>query len=188
MENIECEIRSFITEGQYKSLMERFKKEADFLGEDYQVTYYFDSEQDLRIQKNSNFSKVWLKKGKIHDEHREEIEIKCRREDFEKLEQLFSALDYRIAIKWFRNRHSFKWSDIDVTLDYTKGYGYIIELEKMSAESEKEKTANYLKSKMKELGLPVTPKKEFNEKYRHYKENWKHLLGTKADTQRLFGK
>ncbi len=58
IKNIEVEVRSLITEEQYKRLMERFKKEAVFVGEDEQVTYYFDSEQDLRIQKNNNFSKV----------------------------------------------------------------------------------------------------------------------------------
>jgi len=174
--NIEVEIRSFITKEQYESLKERLKKEADFGGEDEQVTYYFDSKQDLRIQKNSNFSKIWLKKGDIHDEHREEIEIICKKEDFEKLEQLFLELGYNIEIKWFRKRLTFKWNDVDVMLDYTKGYGYIIELEKMVAPTEKETTVAYLKEKMKELGVTLTPKEEFDKKYRHYKENWKNLV------------
>ena len=52
--NIECEIRSFISEKEYKKLIARFKKEAEFLGADEQVTYYFDSKEDLRIQKNED--------------------------------------------------------------------------------------------------------------------------------------
>ena len=202
MKNIEVEIRSFITEEQYKSLIERFKEEADFVGEDEQITYYLtrstrlsvnrstevlttrspeqsrriDSEQDLRIQKNNNFSKIWLKKGKIHDEHREELEIKFNREDFEKLEKMFLTLSFNVEIKWFRKRLTFKWDDIDLTLDYTKGYGYIIELEKMSAEENKEETLNYLKTKMQEIGISLTPKEEFDKKYQYYKENWKRLV------------
>lgn len=176
MANIECEIRSFIDEQQYKDLIERFKKEANFLGEDDQITYYFSGDEDLRIQQNGKFSKIWMKKGKIHDEHREEIEIKCAREDFEKVEKLFLALGYEIEIKWFRRRHSFKWGDIDVCLDYTRGYGYIIELEKICRENEKEKVLEYLKSRLVELGIPLTPREEFDKKYSDYKENWRSLI------------
>ena len=176
MKNIEVEIRSFITEEQYKILVERFKREADFIGEDEQITYYFDSEQDLRIQKNNNFSKIWLKKGQIHDEHREEIEIKFEREDFEKLEKMFSTLGFNVEIKWFRKRLTFKWDDIEVMLDYTRGYAYIIELEKMSVEKDKEETLNYLKTKMQEIGISLTSKEKFDKKFKYYKENWKQLV------------
>lgn len=179
MKNIECEIRSFITKDQYRKLMRFFKKEATFLGEDDQITYYFDAKQDLRIQQNNNFSKIWLKKGKIHDERREEIEIKCAREDFKKLEELFLTLGYRVEIKWFRERHTFRWDGIDVMLDYTRGYGYIIELEKISSKKDEKTTLNYLKEKMREIGVPLTPKEEFERNYQYYKNNWKKLLGTR---------
>jgi len=33
-----------------------------------------------------------MKKGQIHDETREEIEVKCDREDFDKLLQIFESL------------------------------------------------------------------------------------------------
>jgi uncharacterized protein YjbK len=46
---IEVEIRSFITEEQYDNLLNFFKKNAKFVKEDEQETYYFESEQDLRI-------------------------------------------------------------------------------------------------------------------------------------------
>lgn len=81
-------------------------------------------------------------------------------------------LGYKIEIKWFRKRHSFKWEDIDVALDYTKGYGYIIELEKMATENQKEKIFEYLRDKLQELDIKLTPKEEFNKKYQYYKQNW----------------
>ncbi|MCL5016203.1 MAG: CYTH domain-containing protein [Patescibacteria group bacterium] len=174
--NIECEIRSFVTEDEYERLVEELKKKAEFLGEDNQVTYYFDSDQDLRIQKNDNFSKVWLKKGSLHDEHREEVEIKCAKDDFDRLNDLFTSLGYGIDIKWLRRRLSFKWDSIDVALDYTKGYGYIIELEKLVGEGSEEETLEHLKKRMNELGISLTPKEEFDAKYKHYKENWESLV------------
>ncbi|MCL5094295.1 MAG: CYTH domain-containing protein [Patescibacteria group bacterium] len=176
MKNIEVEIRSLIDENKYHKLLRFFKKEGKWLGEDYQETYYFDCKEDLRIQKNNNFSKIWLKSGKIHDEAREEIEIKFDKEDFEKLEQAFLALGYKVGIKWFRTRNTFKWQGIKVCLDYTKGYGYIIELEKLANENEKDKVLDTLKQKLASLKIPLISREEFDKMFKHYKDNWKILI------------
>ncbi|HLD40105.1 MAG TPA: CYTH domain-containing protein [Candidatus Nanoarchaeia archaeon] len=175
MNNIEVEIRSFISSEKYVELLAFFHREGTFLHEDDQETYYFDSGQDLRIQRNNSYAKIWLKKGKLHDEHREEIEIKFDAQHFETLEKLFLTLGYHVNIKWFRKRHTFHWHGISVMLDYTKGYGYIIELEKMSSEQEKEAALSLLKEKLQQLQIAATSKEEFNAKYQHYKENWRKL-------------
>ena len=175
MQNIEVEIRSFISEEKYRELLDFLKKEGEFLGEENQKTYYFDTPQDLRIQKNDDYAKIWMKKGKLHDEHREEIEIKFDANQFEELEKLFLNLGFNVEIKWFRKRNNFTWENIDVAIDYTKGYGYIVEFEKMSTEEEKEKTLNFLKEKFKELSIPITPRDQFDEKFKHYKEAWREL-------------
>ncbi len=176
MNNIEVEIRSFISSEKYEELIEFFKENAEFINDDYQETYYFDAEQDLRIQRNNNYSKIWLKKGKLHDEQREEIEIKFNKEDFEMLERLFLSLGYEVSIKWFRKRMVFDWEGISVMLDHTKGYGYIIELEKMSSEQEKEKVLQSLKAALQRLNISLTSKEEFDERFAYYKENWKGLV------------
>lgn len=63
MKNIEVEVRSFISKEQYEKLLDFFKKNSDVLKEnDDQETFYFDSGQDLRIQRNNFFSKIWLKR------------------------------------------------------------------------------------------------------------------------------
>lgn len=176
MNNIEVEIRSFISKEQYDKLLIFFKQNAKLIKEDYQETFYFDCKQDLRIQRNNFFSKIWMKKGKIHDEHREEIEIKFDRDEFEKLERLFLSLGFKVSIKWFRKRFEYQWEDVVVCLDFTKGYGYIIELEKMSSVINKEKNYENLKQKLKSLNIEITPKEEFNKKFLYYKNNWKYLI------------
>jgi predicted adenylyl cyclase CyaB len=176
MKNIEVEIRSFITKEQYEKLLKFFRKNATLVKEDYQETYYFDTKDDLRIQRNNFFSKIWLKKGNIHDECREEIEIKFSRDDFEKLEQLFLNLGFKIQIKWFRKRNQFEWNKTKVCLDQTRGYGYIIELEKICSEREKEKTLERLKQKLNELDIKLTSREAFEKKFIYYKENWQKLV------------
>ena len=120
---------------------------------------------------------MWLKKGKLHDAYREEIEIHVERKDFEVLEQLFLALGFEVTTKWFRERKEFLWEGITVCLDDTKGYGYIIELEKMCTSEEQEREYNILLEKLQMLGIVLTPKEDFDRRFKEYKENWQKLIG-----------
>lgn len=174
--NIEAEIRSLVDEKQYAKLLRFFKKEGKFLGKESQISYYFSGEQDLRIQKSDKSAKIWLKKGKMHDDSREEIEVRLELKEFENAEKIFEALGYEVKIKWFRTRNTFSWKGLKVMLDDTKGYGRIIELEKMCKESEKEKTITMLRRKMAELGIRETDKQEFENKFEYYKHNWQKLV------------
>jgi predicted adenylyl cyclase CyaB len=176
MKNIEVEIRSFISKEKYDELLEYFKKNSRLKKEDFQETHYLKSDQDIRIQKSDFKSKIWLKKGKIHDNAREEIEINFNKDDFSKIEELFKVLKYYTEIKWFRKRFEFDWKGLKVCLDYTKGYGYIIELEKITDEIGKEKDLLELKLRLKELNIPLTSKDEFNKKFEEYKRNWRELI------------
>ena len=173
--NIEAEVRSFITEDQYNNLLTFFKGNAELLKEAYQETYYFDCPEDLRIQRNEYFSKIWLKKGKLHDDSREEIEVKADKDAFGELEKLFLSLGHGVEIKWFRKRFQFDWGGINVSLDHTRGYGYILELEKMCSEEDKDRTVAELKDRLASLNVELTPKEVFDERYKEYKENWREL-------------
>lgn len=181
---IEVELRSFVSPEKFVELLSFFQAHAKVSPEDTQVTYYLNRAEsstlwphDLRIQKNNSYSKVWLKKGALHDSAREEIEIRCSRDDFDKLEQLFLSLGYTVRIKWFRLRHQFEWEGVTVCLDYTKGYGHIIEFEKLCEEFEKEKALACLKQKFQTFSIPLFEKVEFDKKFKHYKENWESLVG-----------
>lgn len=176
--NIEVEVRSFITKKQYENFLKYFKTNGKFLGKENQITYYLAGPNDLRIQKTNNLAKLWLKGGKIHAKFREDIVVRCDREDFEKLEELLLKLGYKVQIKWFRTRNDFLWKSIRVSVDFTRGYGYIIELEKMAAEKDKEKIYHFLLGKLKTLGIKPTPKQELDKKFNYYKKNWGKLIST----------
>ncbi len=181
MDTIEVEIRSLISQDQYNQLVTFFNKNAKLSKQSNQETYYFDSKEDLRIQKDEDFAKIWLKTGKIHDEQREELEIKVDKKDFLKLEKLFNLIGSRVKIKWFRNRLEYLWDNICVCLDYTRGYGYIIELEKMSTPKNKDQNLALLKSKLKDLKIEQTSRELFDEKFANYKKNWRKLTKEKYD-------
>lgn len=174
--NIEVEIQSFITKEEYEKLLEFFKQNAEFVKEDFQETFYFDENSNLRIQRNNSGAKLWHKSGNVHDEFMEEIEIHAKRDDFENMEKFLNKLGHFVKIKWLRNRNQFNWHGIKVCLDNTKGYGYIIELEKIGSEENKEKILEELKQKANELNIKITPREEFNAKYEYYKKNWRSLI------------
>ena len=151
-------------------------QKADDLGMEDQETWYFDSDQDLRIQKSTTYAKVWLKKGKLHEHAREEIEIKTEPTCFGSLAQIFEALGYQVKIKWFRHRNTFLHNGITIMLDYTKGYGHIIEFEKITTIEDKDAAMEELKTCMKKMNISLTPKEEFDEKYARYQQHWKELI------------
>ncbi len=175
MKHIEVELRSLISKEKYNELLNFFKKLNLQFTEDFHETFYFDTKDHLRIYRTNKEAVLLFKKGRIHDEIKEEIEIKFKREEFEDLEKLFLHLGLKIQAKWFRKRIEFKWNDTNVCLDDTKGYGYIIELEKISDELNKNKDLEELKKKIKELNIHLTPKEEFDKKYEDYLKNWQTL-------------
>jgi len=176
MKNIEVELRSFVSEEKYTELIKYFNQHAKFIKEDNQTTHYFSGEHDLRIQKNDFFSKIWIKKWHLHDDYREEIEIKSDKEDFEKLQQLFLGLWYEVEITWIRKRLQFDRDGVDVSLDYTTWYWYIIELEILSTEEKKDDNLEILHKRFDELDIAMTSKEEFTQKYERYKQHRKNLI------------
>src|SRR3989344_3564732 len=176
MRQVEVELRSFISKEKYLELLNFFKNLNLPFTKDFHETYYFDTKEHLRIYRTNSEAVLLFKKGKIHDEIKEEISIKFKREEFEDLEKLFLHLGLKIQAKWFRKRIEFKWNDINVCLDDTKGYGYILELEKISDELNKNKDLKILNKRLKELGIDLTPRDEFDKKYENYLKNWQTLI------------
>lgn len=178
MKNIEIEARSFITKGEYKRLVEKFGKEAKFLLDpiNEETVYFKGAKGDLRLRKNNKEAFIIFKGGKIHDDFREEIEIKLPKKDFQKFFGLFKRMGFENEIHWFRKRRIYHWKGTKLFLDDTKGYGYIIELEKIGGTEEKEKIHKELENKLKSLGIKITPKNIFNEKFEYYKKNWRKIL------------
>lgn len=173
---IEVELRSFLSKEDYERLVKRFEPLG--LKEDKQESWYFDTPEDLRILRGSETGKIWLKKGNMHDEMREEIEIPLRKKDFIKMHNILATIGHKVNIKWQRLRKECEWDGVKVCIDYTKGYGYILELEKQCREHEKESALEELHKRMVQLGLTVTPKPVFDRAYKEYAETWQdHFEG-----------
>lgn len=175
MDTIEVELRSFITPERYEELVAFFTANGTLVSDDEQVTDYFDCKDDIRMQKNSGYAKIWRKGGAMHDAWREETEVRFQSDDFEKLQEVFAALGIGVKVRWFRHRKQFEWQGITVCLDHTRGYGHIIELEKMTSHDGKDAALVLLRQKLVELGVALTPKEEFDARFKQYLLHWREL-------------
>ena len=175
MKNIEVEARSFIAPKKYEELKKFFDKKGKFLYQDFDETVYFKAPKDFRIRQDSNYSYLILKEGKIHDKYRKEIEIKLPKEEFQDLEDLFISLGFKVNVRWYRTKRMYKWRGINAYLWVSKGYGYIIELEKMSNEKQKKEAHRKLTKLLESLNIKITPRREFEKRFTYYRRNWRKL-------------
>lgn len=170
----EVEQRSFISEEEYNKLIKCFTDNKVVFNESKQITYYFKGDIDFRIMYTNNYTKMWLKKGQIHDDAREEMEVLVDNKYSLDLSKMLECLGYEVEIKWFRKRLEGDYQDIKLTIDYTVGYGYIIEVEKIvTDESLIDETKDMLCDILKSFNIEISKKEEFKEKYNDYKKNWK---------------
>ena len=174
--NIEVEVRSFIDDEQYSEILSKLRKNARFIKEIDEETVYLSGNKDLRLRRNKKEAFLILKEGEIHDDHRKEFEVKFDVFNFDNMENLLKSLGYEIEIRWRRHRLEFKQGDLKILLDDTKGYGKIIEIEKMVQAGEEKETHKELKDKLKCFNIEITSKKEFNKAFEYYKKNWKNLI------------
>ncbi len=170
---IEVELRSFITKEKYEELIKKYNAKCE-----KQITYYFNSKQDFRMMKTKEYTQLWLKTGKMHETSRLERVVRIDNNYRNDLESMLELLDYEVDIKWFRTRSKVKLDEnAELCIDYTIGYGYILEIEKQVAdEVDVADAKSMLEKDFRDLGILVSKKEEFDIKYEDYVKNWKDYV------------
>ena len=170
---VEVEKRSFITKDKYDSLIDYFKSNKYDILAEKQITTYFKGDTDFRLMNTPNYLKLWLKKGKLHDDAREEMEVIIDKNYEQDLKKMLDILGYEVSIKWYRTRIELTYKDFKVTIDYSISYGYIVEFELLVDDESKIEAAKESISMMfKEFNIDQTPKEVFDDAYNNYKINW----------------
>lgn len=78
------------------------------------------------------------KNRKMHEESRLERVVKVDNKYRSDLESMLELLEYNVEIKWFRTRTKISLEEnAEMCIDYTVGYGYILEIEKQVSEDTK---------------------------------------------------
>lgn len=170
---IEVELRSFISEEKYNSIVRLFESKCNNYKYSRQITYYFENDVDTRLQISSDGGKLWQKLGRMHAIAREELEALFSRTDAEVLLKIFINMGMQIKVIWFRERKLFDIDGVKLSLDYTVGYGYIIEAEICSSEDEVKNNVSVLEKLFNSLGVIPSSGKDFDREYELYLKSWK---------------
>ena len=170
---IEVEMRSFLTDGTYHTLLRQFRVDGHDVCPVRQITYYLDSGVDTRVQISRNSGKLWQKLGKMHDAMRTEFEVALSRKDAKELLQIMENLGFAVKVVWYRERVEFNIGQLTVSLDHTIGYGRILEVEILCEESEANGSRDLLSKFLTEIGIAQSSKEEFDTAYRRYLLEWR---------------
>lgn len=176
-QNIEVEVRSFLDRKEWKRLKNFFEENGKFVGKRLDETVYFDASKDLRIRRDDKHSYLILKEGKVHDTKREEIEITLPRYEFFHLEKLLTSLGFSVKVRWYRSSLIYKWKSVKVFLWITKGYGWLIEFEKITTSQKADFAYEQLITLAESLKIQITPRQELERRFAYYVNNWKKLVG-----------
>lgn len=170
----EFEKRAFVSEPKFEELLRRFALRGMPLQRTRQITYYLDLPADTRVQLCSDGSgRVWQKLGKLHDDAREEIEVKISREEASEILRIFRNAGIGVRVAWFRERSKFVEGEVSVCLDNTVGYGYVVEAEMKGEIDVKEECLARLNEYLSDWDVAITPREEFEKAYLYYLETWK---------------
>lgn len=176
MKNIEVEVRALISKNDFLRLKKFFDKKAEFLNHHKDETVYFDSDGRTRLRLEKNRSYFVHKSGKIHDRHREELEIELKKSDFLSAQKFMEFLGKPVVVKWIRERFVWRFNGLKIYLDNSRGYGRIFELEAVVAPKDGEKSYQKMLEIFKSLNIKPTPKEEIQKHYEHYLKNWRRLI------------
>ena len=175
---MEVELRAFIDANQYGDLLQRLRREGVETEHTRQITHYLETEVDTRIQFSTTGGRVWQKLGRMHDTARKELEVITSTADAKVLLQIFLNLGYDIKVTWYRERRTFRVSELQVMLDDTVGYGQIIEVEVLSEESAVEANRQRLRDYLTVLGIEPTCREIFDNAYSEYLRSWRSKTAT----------
>ena len=127
--------------------------------------------------KTKRYSEICIKDGNMHDDIRKEKNVKIDSIYNDNMDYVLNNLGYIPQVKWFRTRSKTTLEvGMDLCLDYTIGYGYIVEVSKnIEDETKSDITKIELGNFLESLDIDITSKDEFNKKYNEYVLNWEKM-------------
>lgn len=163
---IEIEHRALLSKEDYEHLANLLAENADDLGEDDKVVYFFlFPDKLLKVvngisKKNAKISLKLQKIGKGSDF--EELEVPIDQNDFKKAVRIFELLEISSEIqRSYQKRHNYIYKDIEIALKYSDTWGYHVELEKVVGnKSEQQEAEREIKRIADELNLKLMTDKE----------------------------
>jgi predicted adenylyl cyclase CyaB len=174
----------FLLSSKDKTALQNFlqAQNAQLVKREIQENWYYatQGDTDLRIRRTDTKAFLILKKGWMHNENREEVEVEVKREAFELLDTILRSLGYDYDTKWYRERTEYILDNFTITLDFNAGYGWVAEIEQVVPAGKEDQAREAIVQLARRIGLKPTPKEIFDKMYQHYKKNWQYYIEEKT--------
>lgn len=174
----------FILDIKSKNKLEKYlkKEKAQLVKNETQDNWYYKAQKqlDLRIRRTDNKAFLILKNGWMHNVNRDEIEVKTARANFNNLDKILTSLGYKYDTKWYRKRSQYKLGNLNITIDFNAGYGWVTEIERITKKGGEKKAEEEILKFAKKIGIKPASQKLFDKMYKFYKKNWRHYYKTKT--------
>jgi len=154
---------------EFDRVIEFLKENGRFVRIEHKQSCWYDDQGSLVVEKYDGY--VLIKK-RSEGEISEEVEVKCKEEDYEKIRELFRALDYRQSVVWNRERHLYDWWPVMVFVDKIAEFGVVVSMKLYGQLKDKDKAVVEAKEKFSKLGLNIIDEEEFKQKEIEFIKNW----------------
>jgi predicted adenylyl cyclase CyaB len=166
--SLPVKIKPFLDEADFALLAETAKKTSDY-----------------SVRTRENDKGVFLViKASIDDTTsangiaRLELELPVQL-SLDELDKLILETGFLYQAKWSRERNSYRFLDVSVSIDKNAGYGYLTEFETLIDDAAKaEETKKNLRLLIRQLGLVELEQERLSRMFAHYNEHWPEYYGT----------
>jgi len=158
---------------EYSRLREFLQANGQYVRTEPYESQWFDENGSLVIEKHDGYACIKKKIGNPDDEVYEEIEIRCRDQDYDQLDELFTSMGNKTSAVWKRTRELFDWWPVLVYLDKIEDFGVIVEFKLYAQLKDKQAAIEEAKERIKKMGLELISKEDFLSKEKEFIKNWR---------------
>ena len=166
---LEIEKRGFLTEEQYKNLLDFLQENGEDLGEDNKdVVYYGFSDKILKVVNNisKGNAKISLKLNKLgQGSVFPETEVHFAQDDFKKMKLIIEKITVPdLAMSGTQKRRNFNYKGCELSVKWSEEWKYHFEIEKLiDSEDRVAEAEKQLELVAEELGLKIMTEQELKD-------------------------
>ena len=158
---------------EHSRLQEFIQANGKYVRTEPYESQWYDDTGNLMIEKHDGYSCIKKKIGEPDDEVFEEVEIRCRDQDYDQLDDLFTSMGKKTSVIWKRTRELFDWWPVLVYLDKVEGFGVIVECKLYAQLKDKGAAIEEAKERMSKMGIELISKEDLKAKEKEFIKNFK---------------
>jgi len=159
-------LKALVSLDELPRIKEFLEENGRFVRKETMKSTWYDPKGSLAIEQHKGFSLVRKREG--NEEVAEEVEIKCEEHDYDKLNDLFCALEHKACVEWNMTRFLYDWWPVLVHLEEYTGFGLVVEFKLYGQLKDKEKAIKDAQVQFGKLGIDIISAEDFDKKKQEF--------------------